>query len=292
MICPDSQGKPRLCGVASYKQCDKGKMCRRPSYFTRVDKFLDWIEEKTGGAMQEQDKLFDEPMVPAKIKDKDVPGWLVRISGANVNCMGTVIGPTKVITTSNCIMRNLVDGKYLIFNIYHYKSQRGYSHDDNDNWSREPDISANITKYLQRPLGKLDVFVLKLKEPIQNYETLKVPPRGYKIKGVAEEYSMNQKISAVQKRRYLEMNGEECQQKLNKIDSNVRLDMSHLCMQRAYGAEADTDCSKDLGGPLVCEGKYFCGFKTFQACGPLLSSFPEIFNNNMTPNMEKILKAK
>lgn len=284
-ICPDSQGRPVLCGIASFKICDKLKMCNRASYFLKVTKYLDWIANKTNNARQDEEYLVTEPMLPKTLQEVEVPGYLVRINGPKKSCTGTLYAPNKVLTSGNCIEANKVNGNPDI-HVYHFKSDRGYDVGAQAPFYGSPadlDISPNITKFLHRPLGKQDAFMLILRENVDKYEPLKIPPANYKIKGVVAEYEYNDKASAIQQRNYKQMDQDVCLEKLHKIDQNLELHESHTCVQRVYSAEADKDCSRDLGGPLVCEDKYFCGFLAFQACGPLLSSLPQIAHNNMYP---------
>lgn len=273
--------------------CTENAICKHPSYYIKVTRFLDWIAEKTGNAQQEEEYLVNEPMLPSTLKPKQVPGYLVRINGEKKSCTGTLIAPNKVLTTGNCIEPNKIDGD-IRFHVYHFKSERRYDFNGMGPLYNNPadlDLYPNITKYLIRPLGKRDGILIQLEENVEGYEPLKIPPKNYQIKGVAEEYEYNAKASAVQMRRYKAMDEQACQERLRKIDKNMQLDESQTCMQRAYSAEADANCERDLGGPLVCEGKYFCGLKAFQACGPLLSSLPEIFHNTMHSHIHSNLKA-
>lgn len=63
--------------------------------FLKVSKLGDWVQNKTKNAKQEKALIFDVPMVPERLKDEDVPGWLLSISGVNQSCMGTLIAPNK-----------------------------------------------------------------------------------------------------------------------------------------------------------------------------------------------------
>lgn len=293
-ICPDKQGKPTICGIASFGTCEGMKICKRPSYFLRTDKFVGWIKNKTNNAEQEKEYLVNEPMVPESIKDKNVPGYVVRISGPKQTCTGTLVSPNQLVTSSNCINKNMgmwENERKHFYNVYHFRSERGYDIDGHIDFAKpeDLDISINITKHLGRPLGREDYFWLQLKNNVDDYQPLELPPTDYQITGIAEEYSMNEKAGAIQRRRYTPLEKNTCIERLNKIDTNLTLGDTEFCMRRAYSAEADCK-SRDLGGPLVCDGKYFCGIKNFQACGTLLSSLPEIYNDNRVIRFQDRIK--
>lgn len=208
-------------------------------------------------------------MLPKTLEQSDVPGYLVRITGEKKSCTGTLTAPDKVLTSGNCVQANMMEG-YPNLNIYHFKSDTGYNFNAMAPLYGQPedlDLYPNITRLLVNSLGKQDAFLFVLEKNVEGYEPLQIPPANYKITGISEECEYNEKASAVQVRRYKAMDNQVCVDKLRIFDRNVQLDESQTCMARAYSAEADAGCSRDLGGPLVCEGKYFRGLKHSRRLG-------------------------
>lgn len=231
-------------------------------------------------------------MFPKKLSDAEIPNYLVRIIGKRKSCTGALVGTQRnVITAADCMLANDQDiskVNHVLF-VHHFRSGkmfqlRGAYVDTH----YQDDISEKIRNVLQRALQLYDLAVFELEHPAEGSVPLELPPDNYQISSPAIEYTMNEKVSSVEARKYHPMSAEECERKLQAVDPSLdEVHPDYLCMRQVYSAEAE--CERDEGAPLVCGGKFLCGIKTFQACK--FSGFPEIFSNTLNgPYMRYIVQ--
>ncbi|ODM92435.1 Chymotrypsin-like elastase family member 2A [Orchesella cincta] len=276
-ICPDKNRKPILCGIASFKTCHPYKMCKRPSYYQRVAPMLDWIRDNTGNEPQESELFFDKTMFATEIPAPQVPGYLVRLGAPERSCTGTLLTSKLIVTSAECIMANggMAKAGHVVYHIQSGKElDRLGSMMFEDKFER--DISQNISNFMKQPFSNFDVGFFILNTPFET-EYAKLPPKGYKLKGEAQEFTFNDKSNFVETRDFVEAGEEDCAKRFSGIDSNLKLNDQHLCLRQVYSPMAV--CERDIGGPLICEGKYLCGFKSFHACK--YPGVPEVFSSTM-----------
>ncbi|CAL8087500.1 unnamed protein product [Orchesella dallaii] len=279
-ICADDNNKPILCGIASFKSCDPFVMCKKPSYFQRLAPMLGWIKNNTNNERQEEELFFDEPLFPQKVQNKKVPKSLVRIIHREKACTGVIVTSTMILTTADCMTNPDFSKAHPI--VYHFASEDSLDYQGTGAGALpdfQPNVSKNVSHYLEKPFNRNDMGFLLLTTPVPADYAVKLAPVGYQMKGRSAEYTFNEVTNSVEKRNFLEMDKEDCASKLRSVDRNLELTPDQLCMRQVYSAEKD--CKRDLGGMLLCEnGKYLCGIGSFHACKA--NGFPEIFTNYLS----------
>ncbi|ODM94402.1 Chymotrypsin-like elastase family member 1 [Orchesella cincta] len=154
------------------------RLAKKPSYYQRVEPMLSWIQKNVGGEAQEEALIFDEPLFPEKIPDKDVHPSLVRISHGKRSCSGVLVTRKMILTTGECAKHDGLREANPV--ILHLRTETALPHKG----AGENDLGFIIT------------------DQVPAEYVVKMAPEGYQMKGRSVEYTFNQAVNSVEKRNY------------------------------------------------------------------------------------------